>query len=92
MRLWLVCYDIADDRRRRHVEKTLLDHGQRVNESVFECFLDSTAFSSLLDLLTPLVDPHNDSLRCYPLCRWCENGMSFQGQGRLPYHPNDWIL
>lgn len=36
-RLWVVCYDIADDRRRTRLERWLLGQGDRVLESVFEC-------------------------------------------------------
>ena len=34
--IYLVCYDIEDDRERNRVAKTLLRHGRRVQYSVFE--------------------------------------------------------
>jgi len=36
MAIYLVCYDIANDRERNRVAKTLLRHGRRVQYSVFE--------------------------------------------------------
>lgn len=40
VRLWIVCYDIGDDRRRRQVVRILEGYGVRVLESAFECWLD----------------------------------------------------
>lgn len=37
---FLVCYDIADDRRRDRMAKALLDYGARIQESVFLAELD----------------------------------------------------
>ena len=37
---YVICYDIADDRRRNRVATALLDFGQRVQESVFVAHLD----------------------------------------------------
>jgi len=92
MRLWLISYDIVDDRRRRAVEKLLQARGERVNFSVFECFLNATAFHALYSDLIGHVDQVADSLRCYPLCSWCEQRISLQGKGRKHNHPNDWIV
>jgi len=36
MAIYLVCYDIEDDRERNRVAKRLLRHGRRVQYSVFE--------------------------------------------------------
>ena len=38
--LYIVCYDIADERRRMRVAETLLDFGRRLEESVFAVNLD----------------------------------------------------
>ncbi|MBK8233100.1 MAG: CRISPR-associated endonuclease Cas2 [Candidatus Eisenbacteria bacterium] len=40
MSLYLAAYDIAADRRRRSVARTLRGYGQRIQESVFEVWLD----------------------------------------------------
>lgn len=66
----LVTYDVnvqtAEGRRRlRHVAKMCLDHGQRVQNSVFECLLDPGAWVSLRNQLQQEIDPAQDSLRYY---------------------------
>jgi CRISPR-associated protein Cas2 len=44
-----------------------VDHGQRVQNSVFECILDSTQFRRLKYELEELIDKETDSLRFYNL-------------------------
>ncbi len=40
MHVYLVCFDISDDRARHKVGKLLLHYGSRVQESVFEIMVD----------------------------------------------------
>lgn len=80
-RFWMVAYDIADDTVRRKVFGILKDYGIRVQFSVFECRLKEDEFDALRGQLTPLLAPE-DSLRWYPLCKWCRASVSCQGQGK----------
>jgi len=66
----LVTYDVnvqtAEGRRRlRRVAKLCEDHGQRVQNSVFECLVEPAMWASLKDRLQDEVDPEQDSLRYY---------------------------
>ncbi len=70
--LILITYDVntadADGRRRlRQVAKKCVAHGQRVQNSVFECLLDSAQYKLLKAELTALIDVQKDSLRFYEL-------------------------
>lgn len=70
--LVLITYDVntetsAGRRRLRKVAKKCVDHGQRVQNSVFECLLDAAQFAVLKSELTALIDPELDSLRFYQL-------------------------
>ena len=70
--LVLVTYDVntvdADGKRRlRSVAKKCVAHGQRVQNSVFECSLDAAQLRLLKAELTALIDPNRDSLRFYVL-------------------------
>lgn len=40
MSLYIASYDIADDRRRTRVARLLLQYGTRIQQSVYELFLD----------------------------------------------------
>jgi CRISPR-associated protein Cas2 len=64
---WVVCYDIADDRRRSKVMKTLEGFGRHVQESVFECELDEARLLRLEGLLHRLIHEQEDNVRFYPL-------------------------
>lgn len=68
---YLICYDIADDRRRNRVANLLEGFGRRVQYSVFEAVLDRRLFDKLLSQLQALLDPADDSLTIYPVCAAC---------------------
>lgn len=68
--LVLVTYDVnvetAEGRRRlRHVAKICENHGQRVQNSVFECLVDPAMWVALKSKLESEIDPATDSLRYY---------------------------
>jgi CRISPR-associated protein Cas2 len=65
---YLVCYDIADNRRRSRVARWLEGHGYRLHESVFECRLRPAAFHRLVQGLQQRIDPRLDRVALYPLC------------------------
>jgi len=70
--LILVTYDVntetaAGRRRLNRVAKKCESRGQRVQNSVFECVLDSTQLRVLEHELTQLIDSEKDSLRFYNL-------------------------
>lgn len=65
--LYLVAYDIADPTRLRRVAACCLDHGVRVQKSLFECRLSRAQFEVFQQKLLTLIDPGEDSLLAYPL-------------------------
>jgi CRISPR-associated protein Cas2 len=60
--LYLVCYDIADDRRLYRVHKTLVDFGRRLQYSVYECHLSAADLARLQLLLADLIDHRADQV------------------------------
>lgn len=68
----LITYDVsttdaAGQRRLRQVAKTCQDHGQRVQNSVFECLVDPAQKVVLVEKLLRIIDETQDSLRIYHL-------------------------
>ena len=49
------------------VAKACVNHGQRVQNSVFECLLDAAQYTAFKASLAALIDPETDSLRFYQL-------------------------
>lgn len=70
--LVLITYDVstqdaAGKSRLRKVAKECVNYGQRVQNSVFECILDSSQLLLLKDRLVSLINEKEDSLRFYYL-------------------------
>lgn len=67
MRLWVIAYDIADDRRRRRLAGVLGKCAARVQESVFEAWLNGAELRALLADVAAVIEPSADAVRAYPL-------------------------
>jgi len=66
----LITYDVqtvdTDGKRRlRRVARQCLNYGQRVQNSVFECVLDSAQFAELKFRISAIIDKEKDSVRFY---------------------------
>jgi len=77
-RLWVIAYDIEDDAVRRRVHDILKNHGQRVQYSVFECWLTKSELESLHATVKAEIDS-GDQVRWYPPCHSCQQGIERQG-------------
>lgn len=66
-KLWVVCYDITDDKRRTKVHKLLRGFGDHVQFSVFRCVLSALQQAKLIDRLQVLVKPTEDQVLLIPL-------------------------
>lgn len=70
--LVLVTYDVNTEtpqgrRRLRRVARICENHGQRVQNSVFECSVDQSQYVALRAKLVGEMDPAMDSIRFYLL-------------------------
>ena len=68
----LITYDVntqsaAGQKRLRKVAKQCQNYGQRVQNSVFECIIDTARLKQLQAALEKLIDKDKDSLRFYYL-------------------------
>ena len=94
--LVLITYDVstqtaAGARRLRNVAKACVAHGQRVQNSVFECLLSEAQFSELRHRLEQLIDPESDSLRFYLLGNHYENKVVHVG-AKQTYAPEEPLM
>lgn len=70
--LVLITYDVNTEdakgkKRLRKVAKQCVNYGQRVQNSVFECVMDSAQCALVKHALLQMIDPEKDSLRFYYL-------------------------
>ena len=92
--LVLITYDVntedaAGRKRLRQIAKQCVNYGQRVQNSVFECMLDSAQCKLLQAKLLSIMDYEKDSLRFYYLGKRYENKIEHFGakQTYLPEEP-----
>jgi len=69
--LYVIAYDIPNDRRRTRIHKMLSGFGRWTQYSLFECYLSSKELVQLQGRLAPLLKVEEDSVRLYPLCAAC---------------------
>ncbi len=90
--LTLISYDIADDGDRARAHKLLEGLGQRVQYSVFECYLEPEDLEKLKAKLKPLLRGSFDSVRLYRVCAECAAKAEVLGWGDTPREPEAWII
>lgn len=81
-RLWLIAYDIADDKRRRRLAKYLENHTDRVQESVFEGWLSPEEVRQLSTKVSSMIELKEDTVRLYPISGDAQRRR--QTQGTMP--------
>ncbi len=59
---YLVCYDIANDKRLRQVFKTCRNFGDHLQYSVFECDLNPAEKTALETILSGLINHDEDQV------------------------------
>ncbi len=65
--LYIVAYDIADDRRWRKVFKLMRGYGDRLQYSVFRCALSDRERVELIEKLTNAIKHTEDQVLFFPL-------------------------
>lgn len=89
--LYVVAYDIPNDRRRTRVHKTLCGFGEWTQYSLFECHLTDKELIALRGKLDLLLEPDEDSVRFYPLCAACLGKVETVGS-RKPQEQSIYIV
>ena len=94
--LVLITYDVnvtteKGKSRLRKVAKQCVNHGQRVQNSVFECLLDPAQFAELRHRLEDIIDPKTDSLLYYFLGANWKNRVEHIG-AKASYDPEGVLM
>lgn len=78
--MYLISYDISENKLRTKVAKKLEDYGRRVQYSVFECRLDKKRFKRLYGELAELTaEMDGGSIRIYSLDKAAEESLTIIG-------------
>ena len=92
----LITYDVntedpAGRKRLSKVAKICVNYGQRVQNSVFECLLDTGQLTVVRSKLCKILDMEKDSLRIYHLGKSYENRIEHFGAKRS-YDPQEPLI
>lgn len=94
--LVVITYDVNTEthegrRRLRRIAKQCVNYGQRVQNSVFECLLDSAQCKALQAKLCDIINIEKDSLRFYYLGNKYESKIEHFGC-KDTYRPEDAMI
>ncbi len=94
--LVLITYDVSTEtpigrKRLAKVAKICCNYGQRVQNSVFECDLDSALLVKVKNSLLKVINDKEDSIRFYNLGNNYKNRIEQYGC-KVSYDPQDTIL
>ena len=94
--LVLITYDVntedaAGRKRLRKIAKQCINYGRRVQNSVFECIVDTAQCKILQHSLCEIMDEKKDSLRFYYLGNRYENRIEHFG-AKVSYNPEDTLM
>ena len=67
----IVVYDISENKRRERLRKMLKSFGNAVQKSVFECDLSIRQLEKMEKLIRSIIQPAEDNVRYYKICRNC---------------------
>jgi CRISPR-associated protein Cas2 len=90
--LYVVSYDIANDRRRTRVHSALTGYGAWVQYSVFECFLNHKQRLLMEGRLRKEINMQEDTVRIYGLCSACTTKVEVLGLGETPHEDMVYLL
>ena len=80
-RMYVISYDISEDKRRNKVAKLLEGYGRRVQYSVFECHINEKKLKVLYAALMDLTrDMQDGSVYIYTVCGSCEKRRMIIGE------------
>ena len=84
--MYIISYDIENNRIRNKIAKELENYGTRVQYSVFECKLSEKLYNELYSKLIKLMqEEETGNIRIYHICAKCEERISTIGVKQEPY-------
>ncbi len=90
--MYVLVYDIVNDRRRTRLHRALKDYGTPVQRSVFEFDLTAGEAEKMLERVQALISEDEDTVRLYRLCAACLTETRILGEGVLSLDPDFYII
>lgn len=90
--MYVLVYDVVNDRRRTRLHRALKDYGTPVQRSVFEFDLSPGEAHAMMERVEALISPDEDVVRLYRLCAACLAETRILGEGDLSLDPDFYII
>ncbi len=71
MKLYLVAYDISNNKRRKKLAEKLENYGVRINLSVFECTFTPAQLKEITKFIKNNINRKTDTVKIYYLSQKC---------------------
>jgi CRISPR-associated protein Cas2 len=78
--MYVITYDIVNDKRRAKLSQTLKDYGVRVQYSVFESDITPDEAEKLKKYIAKIINLREDSVKFYYIDNRCEEKMETLGK------------
>ena len=85
---YLVCYDVANSKRLRHLHKKMLGYGDPIQYSVFKCDLSPTEHALMRGTIQEVINVRDDRImiiRLGPVDDSQDNSVEFLGSPLAPW-------
>mgnify|MGYP000879929868 CR=1 FL=1 len=89
---YVVAYDMPDTKRRTKLFKAMKGFGRHTQFSVFECELNQKGVERMVKKIASLIEPAEDNIKIYPLCKSCLDDVQLVGIARLIRKPETLIV
>jgi len=83
IKLYVICFDVANKKRLRQVAIQMENFGQRVQYSVFECHLDDNKLEDIKQRLEKIINTTEDHIRYYGICNKDKGKILLDGTGSI---------
>jgi CRISPR-associated protein Cas2 len=90
--MYVLVYDVVNDRRRNRLHQALKDYGTPVQRSVFEFDLNPKEADAMMLRVAKLINEDEDTVRLYRLCAACLTEARILGEGTLSFDPDYYII
>ncbi|WP_448523155.1 CRISPR-associated endonuclease Cas2 [Pseudothermotoga sp.] len=87
--LYVVSYDVVDDRRRNKLADFLENFGVRVQYSVFEVELKEKEYNMMIKGIKKRIKPEEDTVRIYPIAKELKDAIMTIGLDKGQYFKSD---
>ena len=68
--LYVIAYDISNNKKRKKISDLLDMYGERINLSVYECMMTATQKENIIEQFNEIIDK-NDIVKIYFICSTC---------------------